>query len=199
MSFDVSHRLATWGRPGAFLSNCQRLGHRRKQRKRLSAPDVQLRQENISAVTLFQAVEDVSDGADVVLEQERNSAATLFCAGKDVSVGVVVSDDVESARPPASALQICSRFGCAVRISVCTLPERGWGQHADASQLCIACVRQQALCKCNPDSGCAVRLSVCRRPERGWGQHADALQPCIACSASGANAGGDLNSPLRCV
>ena len=76
-----SHWKATWGRPGAFLSNCQRLGRRRRRRVRPAAPDVQLR-------------------------QEMNSAVALFLAGEDVSDSASASDEAESARPPAGALQM---------------------------------------------------------------------------------------------
>ena len=76
-----SYRKVTWGRPGAFLSNTQRQGRRRKRRWRPAAPDVQLVEEMSSAVASFLAGEDFSDGASA-------------------------SDEAESARPPAGALHM---------------------------------------------------------------------------------------------
>ena len=80
MIFHV-HRKVTWGRPGALLSKTQLRGRHRRRRVRLAAQDVQLRQEMTSAVALFLAGEDVSDGASG-------------------------SDEAEAARPPAGAPQM---------------------------------------------------------------------------------------------
>ena len=104
----LSHRVATWGRPGAFLSNSQRLRHPRKQRKLLSARDVQLRQEMKSAVTVSQVVENCSDKADIELRREMNSAVTLFRAGKDVSDGAAASKDASIRHVPQPATTACA-------------------------------------------------------------------------------------------
>ena len=76
-----THRMVTWGRPGAFLSKTQRRGRHRERRVRPSAQDVQLR-------------------------QEMNSAVALFLAGEDVADGASGSDEAEAARPPAGAPQM---------------------------------------------------------------------------------------------
>ena len=58
-----AHRKVTRGKPGAFLSKTQRRKRHRNRRARPTPEDVQLRQEINSAVAMFLAGEDVSDGA----------------------------------------------------------------------------------------------------------------------------------------
>ena len=65
-----SHRQATWGRPGAFLSNTQRKLTRRKRRGRTTALNVQLGKEMNTAVALFLAGADSSDGVSASDETE---------------------------------------------------------------------------------------------------------------------------------
>ncbi|MDA8583441.1 hypothetical protein N9L68_04390 [bacterium] len=65
-----SHRMVTWVRPGAFLSNRQQQQRRRPRRWRPAAPDVQLGKEIYLAVALFLAGEDYSDGESASDEAE---------------------------------------------------------------------------------------------------------------------------------
>ena len=77
----LAHRKVTWGRPGALLSKTQRRGRHRKRSVLLAAPNYQLR-------------------------QEMNSAVALFLAGEDITDGASASDEAESTRPPCGALQM---------------------------------------------------------------------------------------------